>query len=218
MATSQKIQETLTINLSPDRYLLDNPFQDKKDEELVEQIKTNKELFIYLMKRYEEKIKKYIRRISGLPPEAVEDLSQNIFLKVYLNLDYFDQSQKFSSWIYRIAHNETINFWLYNKRRQVEPWDINEAPKNVLRDSTNIENEIYQKINNQKLLDAFEVIDQKYSAVLVLNFIEGKSYREIAKEMDKPIATIGTLLNRGKKILKKELVRIGFTPDTAFQY
>lgn len=191
---------------------------EKSDEQILAQARENKDCFVYIMVRYEEKIKKYVRRISGLPIEAVEDLTQDIFMKIYIHLDEFDTNQKFSSWIYRIAHNETINYWLYAKRRKMESWDANEAVKSLLKDDRDIENEIYQKINNEKLLEAFKVIQEKYRSVLVMNYLEGKSYREISHELDKPIATIGTLLNRGKKLLKKELIKAGLTAESAFQF
>lgn len=156
-------------------------------------------------------------KISGVPSESAEDLVQEIFVKIYLNLDRFDTSKKFSSWLYRIARNETINYWLYSKRRQRENWDIALAPQMIIKDGNDIEREVFQKINNEKMVGTFENIGEKYRQVLIKNYLEGKSYREIAKDLEKPVATIGTLLSRGKRLLKEELVKIGFTAQTALR-
>lgn len=189
--------------------------QDKTDEQLVSQARENKDCFLYLMERYELKIQRYVLKISGLPWDLVQDLTQDIFVKVYINLDKFDTDKKFSSWIYRIARNETINFWLYNQRRKTENWDISGAPQNYISDGRDLEKDIFQKINNEELVKTFKNLGEKYQEVIALNYLEGKSYQEIARELNKPIATIGTLLNRARKLLKEELVKIGFTSETA---
>jgi RNA polymerase sigma-70 factor (ECF subfamily) len=192
--------------------------QDKTDEQLVREAIKNKECFLYLMERYQEKIQRYVLKISGLPWDSVQDLTQDIFVKVYSNLDRFDNTRKFSSWIYRIARNETINFWLYSQRRKTENWDVSDSSQqSFLSDGRNLENDIYQKINNEKLVKTFENLDEKYQEVIAKNYLEGKSYREIAQELEKPVATIGTLLNRARKMLHYELLKIGFTSKTALR-
>lgn len=189
--------------------------QDKTDEQLVAQAARDKECFLYLMERYQDKIQRYVLKISGLPWESVQDLTQNIFVKVYTHLDTFDTNKKFSSWIYRIARNETINFWLYSQRRKTENWDISGASQSFISDGRNLENDVYQKINNERLVKTFANLDEKYQEVIAMNYLEGKSYQEISRELEKPVATIGTLLNRARKLLRYELLKIGFTRETA---
>jgi len=191
--------------------------QDKTDEQLVAQAIKSKECFIYLMERYQEKIQRYVMKISGLPWESVQDLAQDIFVKVYTNLEKFDGNKKFSSWIYRIARNETINFWLYSQRRKTASWDVSGASQTFISDGRNMESDIYQKINNERLVKTFENLGEKYQEVIALNYLEGKSYQEIAEELSKPVATIGTLLNRARKLLREELMKIGFTNETALR-
>ena len=194
-----------------------NDCSQKTDEEIAQMAKTNKDCFIFLMSRYEIKIKKYVSRISGNSKETVDDLAQDIFLRVYLNLEKFDENQKFSPWIYRIAHNVTINFWLANKKRQQkENWDIADAPGSVLKNDEDIEAEISQKIVNEKMVETFKQLNDKYRQVLVLNYLEQKNYKEIAKELKKPVSTIGTLLSQAKKLLRVELLKAGLTPETIY--
>jgi len=63
--------------------------EEKTDEELIPLILKNEDSFLYIMQRYQEKLLRYIQRISGLPKEDTEDLMQDVFLKVYQNLNDF---------------------------------------------------------------------------------------------------------------------------------
>ncbi|PIU78076.1 MAG: hypothetical protein COS72_03485, partial [Candidatus Moranbacteria bacterium CG06_land_8_20_14_3_00_43_56] len=90
---------------------------EKTDEELVALTLKNQDFFSCIVERYEAKLTRYIRRISAATQEDAEDLLQEIFVKVYRNLYGFDPSLKFSSWIYRIAHNQVISQWRKTKSR-----------------------------------------------------------------------------------------------------
>lgn len=190
---------------------------EKTDEELVGLVKRNSECFGCLSSRYEDKMIRYVRRISSVGEETAEDIVQNIFLKVYINLNQFDQELKFSSWIYRIAHNETINYWRRNKKGKQEDvsWDQHESLKNILKDTLDTEQRVYQKITNEDVLRVIKELDEKYRDVILLNYIEGQNYQEIADILNKPMGTIGTLINRGKKILAKKLEEIGISKEVA---
>lgn len=187
------------------------------DEEIVGLAKENKEYFTCLVERYERKMKIYVKRITGAPNETVEDIVQEVLYKVYANIDKFNQNMKFSSWIYRIAHNQAVNNFLYEKRRKTESLLYNEKGEliTVLRDSHDIWREIQQDCINEKVVDALSHISKKYKDVIELNYFAEKSYQEISKELGKPVNTIGTMLNRGRKILKKELIGMGVFCDIA---
>ena len=138
--------------------------------------------------------------------ESVEDIVQDVFLKVYVNLNAYDSSKSFSSWIYRIAHNETINFWRKNKRKNdlIVSLDSESALGN-LRDGRNVETEVFGKINGGMALRALEDINEKYRDAIVMNHLEEASYREISEKLEVPIGTVGTLISRGRKILREHL-------------
>src|SRR4030042_5690017 len=89
----------------------------KTDEEIAAMALQNPDCFGCLAQRYEAKLMRYIRRISGVTQEDAEDILQEIFIKVYRNLRSFDQGLKFSSWIYRIAPNQVITNWRKTKSR-----------------------------------------------------------------------------------------------------
>src|SRR5687767_1405919 len=91
---------------------------DQKDEEVVSLVQSGKiELFEILMKRYEEKMIRYAGRLLS-DREDVQDAVQEIFAKAYININSFDKNRKFSSWLYRIAHNQIVNVFLKNKRKR----------------------------------------------------------------------------------------------------
>ena len=90
----------------------------KKDEELVNLTLKDQEVFAYLIERYESKLLRYIIRISGVSWEEAEDILQEAFIKAYRNLNSFDQSLSFSSWVYRITRNQAISAYRRNKIRE----------------------------------------------------------------------------------------------------
>src|SRR5665213_4101272 len=71
----------------------------------------DKEQFALLIGRYEAKLGRYFERLGVRVREDREDLLQNAFLKAYRNLNSFDPTLSFSSWMYRIAHNEAMSFF-----------------------------------------------------------------------------------------------------------
>src|SRR4051812_15110229 len=87
------------------------------DEQLVAECKKDQQYFAVLVERYVPKLTHYIRRRSLATSDDIEDLLQNIFIKVYRNINEYDTSLLFSSWIYRIAHNEMIDWYRKEKRR-----------------------------------------------------------------------------------------------------
>ncbi|MFA6160005.1 MAG: RNA polymerase sigma factor [Parcubacteria group bacterium] len=186
-------------------------FKNKSDEELAGLVANNPDFYYLLMKRYESKILRYIRRISNLPKETIEDLGQEIFLKAYENINDFDESLKFSSWLYRIARNHVISFWRKNKNMQtVVSFDADENFKNMLEAEGDLAKKIEAKDMAKIIGKILSQIRIDYREVLMLRFMEDKDYNEISDILKKPVGTIGTLLNRAKKELKNELEKNNF--------
>ena len=81
------------------------------DAELVKLSLDNQEFFTYIIERYERTLKNFIFRLTNISSTDSEDLLQEIFIKIYTNLNDFDLNKniKFSSWIYRISHNHVIS-------------------------------------------------------------------------------------------------------------
>lgn len=175
--------------------------QPLTDEELAQRARTSPDVYAHLISRYEDKLSRYIRRIALFSPEEVEDILQDAFIKTYEHLNDFDATLKFSSWIYRITHNEAIS--ALRKRGTViisqdETYD--EIIENIAS-TTNHEHEVDSKIQSEQLRNAMGRLPEKYRDVLILKFLEEKSYEEISDILRVPIGTVGTLINRAKKQL-----------------
>jgi len=182
------------------------------DEELVERARhDNQEAFSEIVKRYQNKIYSYASRLVGNRDEA-EDLTQEVFIKVYKNLYGFDIKRKFSSWIYRIAHNESVNHIKKRSYFKILSIEQNEFLKNTMSSTENLIEEIIQKESSEKIRKLLDKISFKYKEVLVLRYFEEKSYEEMSDILRIPTNTVGTLINRAKgqleQIVKKEGLKI----------
>jgi len=183
---------------------------NKSDNELVSLTLQDAEWYSCLMKRYEDKLGRYIYRISGGSKEDIEDLLQEIFLDVYRNLNDFDPKLKFSSWIYRVSHNKVISHHRKVKAR-AQTIDGEEGEKIIQRiqDEKNLSEMINDKITGEVFEQLFQKIDKKYKEVLVLRYLEEKEYSEISDILKKPIGTVGTLLKRAKQQMKQVIKKEG---------
>jgi len=160
--------------------------------------------FACLVKRYESKLSAYLRRLFNLGKEDVEDILQESFIKAYLNLNDFDKDLKFSSWLYRITHNQAISAWRKTKARGYS-LSLEENEWLELASGLDLSEEFARHQDKVVLTEALSRLPLKYREVLVLKFLEEKNYKEISDILKKPEGTIGTLINRGKKFLKIEL-------------
>lgn len=174
------------------------------DKELVVLALEDREKFGQLVDRYEAKLERYINRLGVRDPEDRADVLQEIFIKVYRNLNSFDQSLSFSAWIYRIAHNEAIS-WYRRQKARPEGYLVaegDEIVKLVADSSTDPEENFDQSINKEILLRAMEKLDDRYRDVLILRYFEHLEYEDISDVLKVPTGTVGTLVHRGKKQLK----------------
>lgn len=179
--------------------------QKLNDQELVLKSLQNVEYFACLFERYEQKLIRYILRISSFSKEEADDVLQEAFLKIWKNLNKFDGSLKFSSWAYRIVHNTTISEWKksksYGKNNQIK---IDEDLFANFPSEINLAQEFNKKDLNQEIRKILDTLPEKYREVLVLKFLEEKNYNEISDILKKPMGTIATLIHRAKKEFQKE--------------
>jgi RNA polymerase sigma-70 factor, ECF subfamily len=185
--------------------------ENMTDEELVKQTLADKEYFLCLMKRYEKKLMNYIMRITNVSFEEAEDILQETFIKVYLNLNEFNIDLKFSSWVYRITHNQVISNHRKNLARPslLILDDDNNFLNNIASD-LNLSDKVDSSILKDRIKEVLAKLDEKYREVLVLKFLEEKDYKEISDILAKPMGTVATLINRAKKQFKEELVKNNF--------
>lgn len=181
------------------------------DNELVDIVREkNPEYYEEIIGRYQGKLFAYLYRLIGEKEEA-EDLLQDVFIKAFRNLKSYDTSRKFSSWIYRIAHNEAVNHIKRKSLKRFIPLESITSTKDKLEASSPEENpqmSWIRKETSKEVDEAIKRLPLKYRQVLVLRYYSDKSYEEISEILDKPINTVGTLIKRAKNKLSAELVRL----------
>lgn len=183
------------------------PLQDFKvnDEELVALIcKGEKNLFGELIDRYEAKLTRYVMRFTQ-QKDDVTDIIQTVFIKAYTNLQSFDTTRSFNSWVYRIAHNESVTHLKKRGGEKVSFIDFDTFLPHPFAAETADERAITRE--TKELLDtSLKEISPKYREVLVLYYYEEFSYQEIADILHIPTATVGVRIKRGKEALQKVLI------------
>jgi RNA polymerase sigma-70 factor (ECF subfamily) len=144
---------------------------------------------------------RYARKfLSG--PDDMKDIVQDVFVKVYVNIKSFDTKQRFSPWIYRIAHNEFVNALKKKKSEKISFIDFDVLfphPAAGEAADANVDKNDLRRLLNISL----EKIPAKYREPLVLYYFEEMSYKEVAEIMHLPISTVGIRLQRAKSLLKK---------------
>ncbi len=166
---------------------------DLSDEDLVFNLdKTGDvEFFEILMNRYKNNIHNFILRYISSREDS-EDLTQEIFVKVFFKISSFDSSKaSFKTWLFTITKNS-----IYNKLKEKKmvrlTYDV-EDTNNVVGDNDDI---VQTGLNK---------LDKKYRLVLIMYYIEGFKYKEISEILKLPINTVKTRIKRGKLLLKNEL-------------
>ena len=179
--------------------------EQKTDAQLVILSLKNQEYYYCLMKKYELPLMNYIRKLSSVNQSDAEDILQEVFILAYQNLNDYNNDFKFTSWIYRIAHNHTISILRKKtKSNQDISWDEHDLDQ-IVQSDFDTEKKIFQDLNYQNLLHIIDLLPLKYKEVLLLKFVEGKDYQEISDILRKPMGTIATLINRAKKKLIEEI-------------
>ena len=175
------------------------------DEELVMKVITESpDHFKTIVERYQQKFFRYILKYL-YDQDKAEDIAQEAFIKIYMNLNAFDTNRNFSSWAYRIAHNEIVNYLRKNKH-QVEV-DSDTWLPNLADDRPSLSEELDRKISRQRLHQALNMLPIRYREVLILYYFQGCDYQAVAEILAVPVSTVSTRINRAKRRLKKILTK-----------
>jgi len=180
---------------------------DASDEEIVRRTLLDKEAFTPLIMRYEAKLARYLERLGVGLLEDREDILQNAFIKAYKNLNSFDMTLTFSSWMYRIAHNEAMSFF---RRKHARPQIIlseeSEMLLTELRDEHADASRLTElRLSREGLAKAFQTLPPRYRDVIALRYFEDRSYTEMSDILEVPVGTVSTLLYRAKRALREAL-------------
>ncbi|HAG90977.1 MAG TPA: hypothetical protein DCL41_03855, partial [Bdellovibrionales bacterium] len=146
----------------------------------------------------------------GFSRSEVEDVLQESFIAIYRNLNSFDQNLKLQNWIYRIVHNKAVD--CMRKRttlnRAKDALMGGEADLESFMEalsSANAETQVHTQEELKWLVDKINDLPEESRAVMVLRFWEEKDYEEISDILKIPVGSVGSLINRSRKWLLKEL-------------
>lgn len=187
------------------------------DAELVAQaLEGSAEAYRQIVKRYERPLLSLIRRMVR-NQELAEDLAQEVFLKAFRNLGRFDAGRKFSSWLFKIAHNATID---HLRRKQLplvpleqsssdgdETWEVLPAPAAEEPDQVAERAEAMRGLS--AALARLKPHDRE---ILLLRFQQGLAYHEIVEVTGQKMGTVKIQLHRARKRLAVELEELGLGP------
>lgn len=163
-----------------------------------------KRAFTLLVERYNGRLLNFVHRITG-DRERSEDLVQETFIRVYRHLHRFDQSKKFSTWVYTIASNLAKNELRNRSRNPLvlfqtikKNWDADERPLEW-EDNTYRPDDLFRKRHLRQMVEkAVAQLPEHHRTVFVLREMEGKTYEEIAEITGCNLGTVKSRLNRAR--------------------
>lgn len=169
----------------------------------------DREAFAELIEIYKDKIFQLAYRMVGNLQEA-EDIAQETFLRVYANLHTYDDSYKFSTWIYRIATNLCIDRGRkkrpdFSLDEEVETGQGLDWYSRLSSQEKTPEEKMVTRELQETVQEALSQLAPKYRSIMILRYIEDLSLQEISDVLKLPITTIKTRIHRGREALRGRL-------------
>jgi RNA polymerase sigma-70 factor, ECF subfamily len=183
-----------------------------EDSDLIHRaLRGDQAAFKRLMKKYHDQIHNLIARIIR-DKQQIEDLTQEVFVKAFASLKHFNEEYAFSTWLYKIATNSSID---YIRKRKLETFSIDkpiameesdftfELPDTTYQPDKNL----IQHQRSHLIEEAISSLPEKYRRVIILRHTEERDYAEIAKMLKLPIGTVKAHIFRARELLNKYLRR-----------
>jgi len=163
-----------------------------------------KRAFGELVERYQTRLLNFVYRTTG-DRERAEDLVQETFIRVYRHLHRFDQSKKFSTWVYTIASNLAKNELRNRSRNPLvlfqtikKNWDADARPLEW-EDNTYRPDDLFRKRHLKSMVEnTVDQLPEHHRTVFILREMEGKTYEEIADITGANLGTVKSRLNRAR--------------------
>jgi RNA polymerase sigma-70 factor (ECF subfamily) len=172
------------------------------------------ESFEELVRRYQRPIVSYVYRMTGNYESAL-DLTQEVFIKVYSSLARYRPEYKFSTWIYRIAHNTAIDHLRKHSTREQEleattpEGETYERP--YASSAPTPEEESVQAARRAEIEDVIGALPASYRELIVLRHAHDMSYDEIAEVTGLPLGTVKNRIFRAREAMRLPLIERGIT-------
>lgn len=181
-----------------------------EDDVLVKKAKGGDEkAYKKLVEKYERALYFHILKMVK-DREQVEDLVQEAFVKAFDNLNTYSTNYAFSTWLYRIATNNTID---YLRKKKLKTLSIDKPMKTkdgememqLPDESASTDRDIIKKQRKEIVQHAIDDLPKKYRKVIQLRHMEEKSYKEISDILEKPLGTVKAHIFRARELLYKAL-------------
>jgi RNA polymerase sigma factor (sigma-70 family) len=185
----------------------------KGDLLLVEKARRgNEKAFASLMNRYRDSIYYMLLKMVNNASDA-EDLTIEAFGKAFRNLDSYTPNFAFSTWLFKIATNNCVDFI---RKKQVSPTPLDHLQDSLDNVTVNIQSDLPDPeeslINHQKIAALKDIVSQlkpRYKSLIELRYFKEYSYEEISSELNLPIGTVKAQLYRAKTLLYNILIKTG---------
>lgn len=182
------------------------------DGELVQSALAGRESgFEELVRRYQRPIAAYVYRMVG-DYDAALDLTQDVFIKVYASLSRYRSEFKFSTWIYKIAHNAAIDHLRRNAARDhAVTRDDDRTETRIESRRLTPEQESERNERRSEIEVVVQLLPPAYRELIVLRHSHDLSYDEIAEITGLPLGTVKNRLFRAREAMRDLLVQRGIT-------
>ncbi len=183
------------------------PHSQKSDDSLIMLFQNGEHaVFRFLVERYQEKVRNIIFSIFN-DADVVDDIAQEVFIKVYQALRNFRFESSFYTWIYRITVNKCRDELRKKKVKRFFSFQSFEKTTNL-----KIENMVTTTFDDENMKGVIEEslkkLPEKFRLPIILKDIDGMSYEEIAEVLECEVGTVKSRLSRGRTMLKEILMPI----------
>ncbi len=182
----------------------------QEDYLLVEKAKANdQKAFARIAQKYNRPLFFHVARLVR-NQDVIDDLIQEIFLKAFDNIHSFDKNYAFSTWLFRIATNHSID---YLRKKKLQTLSIDEPYKTkdgeitieIPDDTSEADENIIREERVKIILEAIESLPERYEQIIRLRHMEEKSYQEISEILNLPLGTVKAHIFRARELLNKYL-------------
>ncbi|MEG2772126.1 MAG: sigma-70 family RNA polymerase sigma factor [Alistipes sp.] len=152
--------------------------------------------FTYLFNRYREAIYRlFVQRLGGGGVNDVDDLLQETFIKVYINIHRYSAEYTFGQWVYTIARNTFIDF----VRKRQDDLSIDDHFSAPISSAPTPEERIINRQQQVQIEGYHERLTPRYRMLIIMRFFDEYSYEEIAEKLTLPLGTVKTQIHRARE-------------------
>ena len=157
-----------------------------------------------LVNKYSKRIYNIALNFAGNADDA-SDITQDVFLKIYNNINKFKEDRNLSSWVLKLTKNHCIDCWRKNRKNRLR----RELDENTCSEDDTPEETAIKQGEIQSLRKKLECLEPEARLMIIMRDIQDQSYQEIADHLNIPLGTAKSRINRARLKLAKVLMERG---------